>query len=354
MELPGISVVIISHNEELNIADCLESVTALDYPDASLEIIVVDSSTDRTREIVTSFPRVKLILSPSKGFSEKRNLGYLAAAYELVAFIDADCVAPADWLRRMVPHLRSPEVAAVGGNAYPPPTAPFLGKCIACLGKPAGGAIGLDSEVVFLSQGINYLATCCSLFKKRVLHEVGGFDEGLIYGNEDVSLSEKILNAHYVLEYAEDAFVYHKTRNGVWQFATWAFRRGQSSFHAAEPGCAKILLEPFSLTWIVIGATTLTFIRNQYALYCIVVFFVLCLAFLIRMMTVEHDRIFPTGSNKLKKLYQRRQKIDVSVMTILLVILPLYYLDKLIINIAMVYCKIISFWGEKNPETQKV
>lgn len=349
--MPGISVVIISHNEEPNIADCLESVTALDYPDACLEIIVVDSSTDRTKEIVTSFPKVKLIPSPSKGFSKKRNLGYLSATYDLVAFIDADCIAPADWLRRMAPHLRSPEIAAVGGNAYPPPTAPFLGKCIACLGKPAGGAIGLDSEVVFLNRGINYLATCCSLFKKRVLHEVGGFDERLLYGNEDVSLSEKILNAHYVLEYAKDAFVYHKTRNGVWQFATWAFRRGQSSFHTAEPGCAKILLEPFSLTWIVFGAITLTFIRKQYALYCVAVFFALCLAFLIRTMTLEHYRIFPTGSNKLKKLFQRRHKIDVSVMTIVLVIVPLYYLDRLIMNIAMVYSKIFSFRGEKNPET---
>jgi GT2 family glycosyltransferase len=340
MTLPGVSVVIISHNEERNIATCLESVTRLDYPD--LEIIVVDSSTDLTKEIVATFAGVKLISSSSRGFSQKRNLGYRSASRELVAFIDADCIAPADWLRRMVPHLMPAEVAAVGGNAYPPPDAPFLGKCIACLGKPAGGAIGLDAEVVFLDRGINYLATCCSLFKKRLLDEVGGFDEGLIYGNEDVDLSERILHAHYVLEYAEDAFVYHKTRNGFWQFAAWAFRRGRSSFHAADPGGIRILLEPFSFLWVVIGAIGLFFVPLRYLPYCLFAMIAAGLSLLASLMLIDREWIFPSGSRKLKKLYQRRQRIDVSILTIVFVVLPLFYLDRLIINIGMSYSKITS------------
>jgi len=40
MYLPGISVVIISHNEQGNIGDCLDSLMRVDYPADRLEIIV--------------------------------------------------------------------------------------------------------------------------------------------------------------------------------------------------------------------------------------------------------------------------------------------------------------------------
>ena len=42
----GISVIIITYNEEKNIKDCLNSLPELDYPKDRCEVIVVDSSTD--------------------------------------------------------------------------------------------------------------------------------------------------------------------------------------------------------------------------------------------------------------------------------------------------------------------
>ena len=47
---PRLSVVIASHNARTSIAECLPSVLA--QSDADVEIIVVDNSTDGTREIV--------------------------------------------------------------------------------------------------------------------------------------------------------------------------------------------------------------------------------------------------------------------------------------------------------------
>ena len=66
VSLPEVSIAIISHNEERNIKDCLESVLSLDYPMDNIEVIVVDSSYDRTREIIKSFQNVQLIETESK------------------------------------------------------------------------------------------------------------------------------------------------------------------------------------------------------------------------------------------------------------------------------------------------
>jgi glycosyltransferase involved in cell wall biosynthesis len=58
--IPAVSIVIPARNEEANLADCLQSLvsqTGVDF-----EIIVVDdASTDRTREIASSFAGVRLI-----------------------------------------------------------------------------------------------------------------------------------------------------------------------------------------------------------------------------------------------------------------------------------------------------
>ena len=57
---PLISVIVPARNEEACLADCLHSLTT--QTGVSFEIIVVDDhSTDRTREIATSFPTVRLI-----------------------------------------------------------------------------------------------------------------------------------------------------------------------------------------------------------------------------------------------------------------------------------------------------
>ena len=54
---PFVSLIIPALNEEKTIGDCLVSLFKMDYPPERWEILVVDNgSTDRTAEIVKSFP----------------------------------------------------------------------------------------------------------------------------------------------------------------------------------------------------------------------------------------------------------------------------------------------------------
>jgi cellulose synthase/poly-beta-1,6-N-acetylglucosamine synthase-like glycosyltransferase len=88
-----LSVVVAAKNEEINIKTRIENLLAQDYPDDSVEIIVVsDGSTDRTVELARGFVEqgVKVIELPEPvGKSGALNAGVAAATNDIVVFADA-------------------------------------------------------------------------------------------------------------------------------------------------------------------------------------------------------------------------------------------------------------------------
>jgi glycosyltransferase involved in cell wall biosynthesis len=84
-----LSVVIITHNEEANIARTLQSVLPL-VTDGKGEIIVVDSgSTDRTIEIA-KFYGAKVFIEEWKGFAAQKNSAIDKATGDWILSLDAD------------------------------------------------------------------------------------------------------------------------------------------------------------------------------------------------------------------------------------------------------------------------
>lgn len=80
----SLSVVIITLNEETNLARTLQSVAWAD------EIVVVDSgSTDRTREIAESF-HAKFFVEPWRGFAGQKNFALCKASGDWILSLDAD------------------------------------------------------------------------------------------------------------------------------------------------------------------------------------------------------------------------------------------------------------------------
>lgn len=112
---PELSVIIASYNAETTIKDCLKSL-ADQIGGHSFETIVVDSSTDRTPEIVTShFPQVRFFhFDQRKYCGDARNIGISKAKADIVAFIDADCKAKKNWVQEILKAHQS-DSPAIGG-----------------------------------------------------------------------------------------------------------------------------------------------------------------------------------------------------------------------------------------------
>jgi glycosyltransferase involved in cell wall biosynthesis len=84
MDSLSLSVVIITFNEEANLARTLSSVAWAD------EIVIVDSgSTDRTREVAESF-HAKFCVEPWKGFAAQKNSALAKAKGDWILSLDAD------------------------------------------------------------------------------------------------------------------------------------------------------------------------------------------------------------------------------------------------------------------------
>lgn len=108
MPLP-VSVQVCTLNEADNIGPCLSMIAANDPQ----EIIVIDGgSTDGTADIAQAAGA--RVLTPGRlGLGPSRQLGYMAATTEFVAFVDADDRIGPGWLQQMMSELEAGGYAAL-------------------------------------------------------------------------------------------------------------------------------------------------------------------------------------------------------------------------------------------------
>ena len=110
------SVIIPCRNAERTVGDAVRS--ALDQTEPPLEVIVVDdASDDRSADAAHAAGARVLRNSRRRNAGGARNVGIDAAGGDAFAFLDADAIAPRDWLERARRIFeRDPEVAGVGGR----------------------------------------------------------------------------------------------------------------------------------------------------------------------------------------------------------------------------------------------
>jgi glycosyltransferase involved in cell wall biosynthesis len=110
------SVVIPAFNEEKQIAYSVGAVKAQNIKRSDFEIIVVDNnSTDKTFAAAQKAGADKVVKETKKGTNLARQRGFEESKGEIVAFLDADCEPPPDWLEKIEVNLSFDGVAAVSG-----------------------------------------------------------------------------------------------------------------------------------------------------------------------------------------------------------------------------------------------
>ena len=112
----SISVVIPCHNYARFLPEALESVTAQSRAVDQI-ILVDDGSTDGSAEVARDFlPNIFVVSQPQQGIAAARNSGIAAATGDLIAFLDADDIWPADSLAsRATPIESDPTIAGCFG-----------------------------------------------------------------------------------------------------------------------------------------------------------------------------------------------------------------------------------------------
>jgi glycosyltransferase involved in cell wall biosynthesis len=198
--LPFVSIALITFNERTNIAACLESLYVIDYPQSRYEVVVVDGgSTDGTLEILRRFP-VSLIVDTRKCRGVARNTAVSNAKGDIIAFIDADCLATSSWLKEHVRIHRDTSALVVGGSVlqggdWSFPTRIYHETYFA-------------AQLPSVTRRITWdLATCNASFKRATFRDVGLFPE--MDRGEDSLLCWEALRKGYEVLYDPSPRVIH-------------------------------------------------------------------------------------------------------------------------------------------------
>ncbi|MFH0986186.1 MAG: glycosyltransferase [Candidatus Omnitrophota bacterium] len=232
-----VSVIVVCYNEIRNIADCLQSLASMDFPKEDYEILCVDSlSTDGTREVIRDFmahhSNIRLADNPEKSIPKSRNIGVRASRFPYVAFTDADCVVPPNWLTRLVRGFdtlknSTPELAALGGtNRAPSGKTRFYDATNIIMKTMLGNRGSTQGKEFDRDLEVDHMPTLNILYEKSAIDAAGGFDEAFQFVCEDPDLNYRLTQAGRKIYYLTGAEVVHVFKPGFQMWAERSFRYG--------------------------------------------------------------------------------------------------------------------------------
>jgi cellulose synthase/poly-beta-1,6-N-acetylglucosamine synthase-like glycosyltransferase len=232
LPLPGLSILIPAHNEELVIQKTVEAILASDYPAEKLELLVFnDGSTDKTAEILDELAKkhkaLRVIHIPKgeggKGKSAVLNRGWRMARHDFIAVYDADNQPERGALRylasqfELFPHLG----AALGKFRTLNKNRNALTRFINIEGLSFQWIVQAGRWKLL---GIATLPGTNFIVRKAVLAELNGWDEQAL--TEDAELSLRMLEAGHRIKFVPYSVTWEQEPEdlGTWfrQRARWA------------------------------------------------------------------------------------------------------------------------------------
>ncbi|HTU15799.1 MAG TPA: mycofactocin biosynthesis glycosyltransferase MftF [Solirubrobacterales bacterium] len=223
------TVVIPARDEAAGIGRLVASLV----PRSAGVIVVDDGSREATARLAAEAGATVIRHRTSRGPAAARNTALREVSTELVAFLDADCLAPSeDWLDRLAPHLDPPgQVLAAPRiiGAGPRASDGILAAAIAGYERRACPLdMGSDASPAGIGHRVSFLPSAAMLARRDALLEIGGFDESLRYG-EDVDLIWRLNASGGMCRYEPSVVIEHRSRTGLRAFARQRFEYGRSA-----------------------------------------------------------------------------------------------------------------------------
>ena len=172
------------------------------------EVVIVDGgSTDGTWERLRAEPGIHALREPGAGIGRGRNVAIRAAAHDLIAVTDADCLLEPDWLEHLVEPVER-GTADVAAGFYRPLATSLFEVVSAAVSVPERDE--LDRGWMPSSRSV--------AFRREVFDAAGGYPEWLEVG-EDMYLNHRLQERGARFELTPDAVVWWRIRPTL--TATW-------------------------------------------------------------------------------------------------------------------------------------
>lgn len=232
----AVAVVVPNWNGADHLAACLDSLLA---QSAHVWVIVVENgSTDGSLKLLEKYSDIEVILhDENKGFAGGVNAGFRRAMEDGVKYVGTlnnDAVADKDWLKNLVEALdKNPKAGIVTSKilAANGKRIDSTGDYLTTWGLPyPRGRDESDIDKYDSQTDIFAASGGASLYRVKMLEEVGLFDEDFFAYYEDVDLSFRAQLAGWKVCFAPKSIAHHKigaTSGKLKGFATYQTMKNQ-------------------------------------------------------------------------------------------------------------------------------
>lgn len=190
-----VTIIIPAYNAQEWIADAVES--ALSQTVRCDVVVIDDGSTDSTASVVKDYP-VKLVRQVNKGLPSARNTGIMNSSTEYILPLDADDILNDNCVEKLL------EVAEVTG-------ADMVAPSFKSFGKESYQVILMPHPTIEEFRVANRIGYC-TLMKREVLLEVGGYSPKMVWGYEDYHLWHDLLKRGKKLVTVPDILWLYRTK----------------------------------------------------------------------------------------------------------------------------------------------
>lgn len=233
---------------------------------------------------MSTLPRLKYIpVSKPRGPAAARNCGWRAAAGEIIAFTDDDCIPASDWLRAGVRAFDGLVAGVSGRVVVPLPPDPT----------------DYERDAAGLSRSVFVTASC--FYRRDVLSIAGGFDENFtLPWREDSDLYFRLLRLGCKLIEAPEAVVTHPVRPVGWGISLRQQRKSMFNalLYKKHPYLYRCMLKanpPWGYYFSVaaLGAALIALISHNITLFWIgfCLWTALTLRFFVQRLTLSSHRL---------------------------------------------------------------
>jgi len=249
-----ISVIILTWNSSDHIEECLSSLfQEIERAGREVEVFVIDgNSRDRTPEILSRFEKEHdqlevITLEKNMGTTVSRNIGIDKSKGKFLLFLDSDTVIKPGLLSNLPEALEkdqkigvlAPRLLYKDGTIQPSckkfPTLPIkLTKFIPSENlRRWASSRELYREAIYSKSfdepiEVDHCISAVWLVRRKVMEEIGGFDERIFYAPEDVDFCLQTWLAGYKVIYQPQVEVIHETQRIAYRDLrlTWKHVKG--------------------------------------------------------------------------------------------------------------------------------
>lgn len=213
---PIVSIIIVNWNGLNYLDSCLESVFNLDYN--NFEVIFVDNgSKDGSVNFVNKrFPKVKIIQNKKNlGFAKGNNVGIKKAKGKYIATLNNDTKVDPSWLKELVSAAENDEkIGTCASKILIYDTPKLIDSAGIFIARNGGGENrgAILSSKRYCNKKTEVFGACAAaaLYRKKMLKDIGYFDQDYFAYFEDVDLAWRAQLAGWKCMFIPSAIVYHK------------------------------------------------------------------------------------------------------------------------------------------------